>query len=232
MKQIVTLLAILFLAFSCGKDTDFSDKVQSTLPTQVQLLFPEENEVCTTGLVLSDTESEVEFDWTDAENTSSYMVTLTNLNTNQQDTFEVTESIMPIRILRGTPYSWKVTSFSENSEESIDSDTEFFYNAGDGITTYIPFPASEPSPDKGATYSAAVTAVNFSWVGSDLDNDILSYDFYFGLSMEPELVEADLASNVLNNVAVNSGNRYYWQVVTKDEQGNQSISDLFYFDVN
>ncbi|GGG42431.1 hypothetical protein GCM10011414_09990 [Croceivirga lutea] len=232
MKQTLTLLAILFLAFSCGKDTDFSDKVQSTIPEQVQLVFPEENEVCTTGIIISDTESEVAFDWTDATNTSIYRVTLTNLNSSQQDTFEATESNLPIRLLRGTPYSWKVTTILENSEETTDSDTEFFYNAGDGVTNYIPFPASEPSPENGASYSSAVTAVNFSWVGSDLDNDIISYDFYFGLTMEPELLEADLESNILNNVVVNSGNRYYWQVVTKDELGNQSTSDLFYFDVN
>lgn len=233
MKKLI--FALFLLIVSCNADTDFLKEVviePEILPSQVELIFPENNSECTTGTVVNGTESEVVFDWSDAQLGDSYRVTLINLFTGEEQTFDSENSTLPIRLLRSTPYSWKVTTLNRGSSESADSNTESFYNSGPGIQFYIPFPATNPSPGFASKLPSSTSTVDFSWDGADLDNDVRAFDFYFGENKNPPLVEAGLGTNSYTNVAVGSGKSYYWKIITRDAVGNQSHSDVFFFSIN
>jgi len=231
MRKLKIALAVIVLSVSaCGPDLDL---VQAVLlpPSKVELIFPEENSECTAGIIISETESEVIFDWSDAEVTDGYIISLTNLTTGQEQLFESDSSSLPIRMLRGTPYRWRVDTFLNDSEEIVSSDIESFYNAGPGVQSFIPFPATAIFPKNGELVNSDDSTITLQWDTSDLDNDITEYDIYFGTESDPPLLESALPTNSLANVGVAQGEIYFWRVVTRDTQGNESNSELFTFEV-
>lgn len=230
MKKVIFLF-IGLLFFGCGPDVDIL-QVVLVAPSKVELIFPENNEECTAGTIISETESEVIFDWTDAEIGDGYNISLTNLTTGQEAIFESDSSSLPIRLLRGTPYRWHVTTFLNDLDEPTLSNIEAFYNAGPGIQSFIPFPAANVAPENGEQL-ASTTTVTLEWNAEDLDGDITAYDIYFGTTSPPGLFASDLSasSNSLSNVPVAAGTLYFWNVVTRDTQGNESNSEVFSFEV-
>jgi len=229
MKRLFLLLVIFLI--SCGPDVDILQTVL-VLPSEVELIFPENNSECTAGIILSETESEVIFEWSDAEVTDGYRVSLVNLTSGEEVFYDATESSLPIRLLRGTPYEWYVSTFLNNSDETIQSNVEVFYNAGPGIQSFIPFPATNVSPENGEQFESSSTAITLQWTAEDLDNDIVAYDIYFGTTNPPELFTTDLNTTSLSNISIISGTDYFWKVVTRDQQGNESNSDIFTFNVS
>ncbi|MEL6976933.1 MAG: hypothetical protein AAGL29_16335, partial [Bacteroidota bacterium] len=61
--------------------------------------------------------------------------------------------------------------------------------------------------------------------------DILKYDIYFGTVSPPEIFLENLVENRLDNITVQSGNTYYWRVLTRDAQGNASKTVVHTFEV-
>lgn len=220
----------ILLMLSCNPDLDL---VQAVLlpPSKVDLVFPENNSECTTGSVVSDTESEVVFEWTNAAIGDRYIVTLTNLTNGQEQFYQTKEISLPITLLRGTPYQWQVATELSDSKELTTSDPSSFYNAGPGLQSFSPFPAAAISPKNGALVTITENnTITLQWDANDLDNDIVSYDVYFGTENPPELNLADITGSMQTNVTVVAGTTYYWKVVTKDTQGNESNSQIFSFD--
>lgn len=231
MKYRFSILVLSLWFLSCGADKDILQSPEDELIiARAVLIFPEENSICTEGVVLSSSESEVTFRWEEPENTDSYEVELQNLFTGTMETFDSEENQLPIRILRNTPYSWKVISRSDTTDATSESDTWSFYNAGEGIITHIPFPAENVSPEENETVPFGQGTLDLSWQASDLDNDIENYDVYFGTAAEPPLfAEAVLASSL--SVTISAGTTYYWKIVTRDSEGNESTSQIFSFSV-
>lgn len=228
MKRLFLLMVIFLI--SCGPDVDILQTIL-VLPSEVELIFPENNSECTAGIIISETESEVIFEWSAAEVTDGYRVSLVNLTSGEEVFFDATENSLPIRLLRGTPYEWYVATFLNNSDETIQSNTEVFYNAGPGIESFIPFPATNVSPINGEVFESTTTAITLQWTSEDLDNDIVAYDVYFSSNNPPELFATDLNTTSLSNLTIMSGTEYFWKVVTRDQNGNESISDTFTFNV-
>ena len=227
MKKIFLLFMIIFLA-SCSKDS--APTVVS--PDKATLTFPAQNQLCTNGSVISTTQSSIIFTWNASANTDSYELDIKNLLTNTTATQTVTTNQATVTLLRNTPYSWFVVSKSVSTTATSQSDTWKFYNAGLGTISYAPFPAAIISPTYAQNVTASGGKLNLTWTGSDVDNDIVGYDVYLGTSATPALLQSNIANMFLNNVSVTSGTTYYWQVVTKDSQGNTSASDVYLFKVN
>ena len=131
--------------------------------------------------------------------------------------------------MRGTPYSWYVVS--ENSGTiTANSATWKFYNAGEAVSSYAPFPAELKSPIYDQKLDNATTNVTLEWTGEDVDNDIKDYTILFGTDTNPT-TEASTTSNNTLTVIVASGNSYYWRVITKDKKNNSSESQIFKFKI-
>lgn len=228
------LFWILAFTASCGGSGDGGDDpdpepIPVAVPSSATLVFPEDNSECNEGEIISDTQSRVLFQWNASQNTDSYQVNLTNLNTNSTALTNSTTNQAEITLLRGVPYEWFVVSRANGTTETASSPVWRFYNAGPGITNYAPFPAEAVSPGRGATISATSTVV-LEWTGSDIDNDIVSYNLYFGTADPPALLESGITDTTFE-ASVVSGQTYYWQVETVDSAGNQTLSEGFNFRV-
>ena len=218
----ISILLILLLTLACSKDDGGNPS-----PVAALLIFPDNNQECNQGVDISTTQSTVTFRWAASNNTDSYDVVLKNLNTQNTTSHSSLTNELAITIQKGTPYSWYVISENLNAVETAQSETWKFYNAGDPIDSYAPFPADLVSPAMGSILTG-ITSQSLSWSGSDIDNDIVSYDVYFGTANPPTMLEVNTALTSVN-VTVAAVNTYYWRVVTKDSQGNNSQSEIFEF---
>ena len=97
------------------------------------------------------------------------------------------------------------------------------------MQSYTPFPAAIVAPSM-AQSIANTNSVTLKWTGSDVDDDIVGYDVYFGTQANPSIHDSDITANEAN-VSVTTGTIYYWKVITKDQEGNTSDSGLYQFKV-
>ncbi|MBC9914393.1 hypothetical protein [Chitinophaga varians] len=218
----------LLLVLGCGKD----DTPTVPLPGKAVLVFPAKDEACTNGKVVSEAESMIEFSWKAADNTDSYELYIRNLQTADSMMVTATTNKATATLLRSAPYAWRVVSKSSKSKETATSDTWKFYNAGQGSTSYAPFPANITAPLFAQKIGAAAGSVKLQWQGSDADNDIAGYTVCFGTDANPPVYKNDVKDMFLDMVPVSSGQKYYWSVTTKDAAGNTAGSGVYWFTVN
>ncbi len=229
MKNIIKSIGITvsFLLFSCGSggggNGEGGDK-----PSAAALVFPLNNSECVAGQSISATDSKVTFEWNVAENTDTYFVYVKNLDT--QVTLQnnaAANTALEIILKKGVPYSWWVTSKSNSTTETATSPTWKFYNAGDGVVNYAPFPADVVAPLMSSTINVA--SVNLEWSGNDVDGDIIEFKVYMDSNSNPNTLKGTVTTESLNGIAVVANSSYYWKVVTKDSAGNTSTSPVFQF---
>ena len=222
-------VAIYFLMLGCSKDDGPKN------PVSADLLLPSNGENCNTGTSVNSTQATVEFSWSEASNTDSYFLEVTNVQTNKKT--KLASIPMPSATLtleKGYAYEWYVTSISNDfPTERPQSDTWRFYLQGDGETNSAPFTADLISPASGETIQLSDGAFNFVWSGADPDGDPISYTLYVdsidGLQTPPER-QTDISSSSLGLDLI-SNTVYYWRVLTEDSHGNNSISQVHSFRV-
>ncbi len=227
MIRNIIRLSIVALLVSCGGDDG-----PPPAPKGAALVFPEENSECTTGTDISETSTQVTFRWMASDNTESYTLSVTNLDTNVPQNISTSSTSASLTITKGTPYAWSVTSRNSASDQVASSATWLFYNAG-AQTTYAPFPAQLVSPTSGSTVQKDIAnEVLLEWSGADVDNDIEFFEVLFSDTDPPTTsVGITNASTMEIPVGVESGTVYYWRVITTDLEGNSSDSGVFDFKV-
>ena len=231
MRRGMLLITVLFILAGCGGKKNNPAPVLA--PVAAILTAPAQNAVCTTGTIISDTQSSITFTWNPAANASSYQLVLKNLLTSITTTQNTDQTQITVTLLRNTPYSWYIVSESAKTTETAQSDAWKFYNSGPGVVTYAPYPAEITSPTFGQAVTAVSGTVNLTWQGSAVDNStIVNYDVYFGTTTTPAILKSTITDSFVNNVTVTSGTTYYWRVITRDVNGNTSDSGLFQFSVN
>ncbi len=221
---LLTLLTITL--YSCkGDDGPPAPKP----PVAAQLTFPEQDSECTTGISINDFQTDVTFQWQESENTDRYVLTVENLTSSFATNYNSVTNSFVVTLSKATPYSWYVTSISDAlEEETAQSETWQFYNAGDGVTSYPPFPAAAVFPQMGETILPE--DIILEWSGADVENDIASYDVFFEAANPPTVQIANgitLETTAITGLVTNTV--YYWYVVTTDEAGDTSTSDIFEF---
>jgi len=227
--KILYCIALVLILQGCGGSKKNNP---SPAPAKAALTAPSQNAVCTTGTIISDTQSSISFAWGATANTSSYDLVLKNLLTSATTTQNTTSTQLTVTLARNTPYSWYVVSKSATST-ATQSDTWKFYNAGPGVITYAPFPAEITSPAFGQNVTASSGAVNLTWKGSSVNpGTITGYDVYFGSTNNPPSLKNGVTDLFINDVPVTSKTTYYWKVITWDMDGNSSDSGLYQFTVN
>ncbi len=228
MRKILALIFLNCFFISCGGGND----TPPPAPEAATLSSPSNNEACTTGTVLSATDSKISFTWVAGANADSYQLIVTNLLTQVQQSQASTTTSAELTLKRNTPYSWYVTSKSSKNPSTANSSTWKFYNAGLASSSYPPYPAEIVSPTLGQLVTPTAGKISLQWRGSDADNDILNYDVYLGTTTTPVLIKSQHSTTTLADVGVNSNSTYYWKVITRDAKGNTSDSGLFEFKTN
>ena len=238
LKYITSTLLLATLFISCGGGSDSEPNPVDPIvpvvldPTAAGLVFPEDNTECNEGVINAndETKSTVTFQWSASENTDSYEVKIKNLETGSITTATSTTNQKEVSINRGTPYEWYIISLANGTSSTANSETWSFYNQGQGIENYAPFPAVAISPQRGSTISSANTTITLEWSTSDVDDDIVSYEVFFDTAETPVTSLGDTTESSIE-VAITAGTTYYWKVITKDSFDNSSNSELFEFRV-
>jgi len=187
LKYIYTIIAIASLIACSGSDDggdttpDLGGNGDSAPPpvtenedtpgdnnnialAKATLIFPDNGKVCTTGIFLENsTDSNVTFDWSDAENATSYEVTLNNTDasTTEKKVFTTSEGVITLK--QDTNYSWTVSSIRGSNK--VESDVFTFYNAAEGDKNSAPFPAKLTSPENSSTL-ATLMGTSLQWEAS------------------------------------------------------------------
>lgn len=225
-KNIIFVF-IIGIVISCSKEG--GEPVSGMPPSSATLIFPDNNTECNEGEIISDNSSRVVFRWTASANTDSYTLNIKNLETSMSSSLNTISNEFAVPILRGAPYSWSVISKSNGNSQTAESEVWKFYNAGLPQESHPPFPAEAINPAMGSnTVSGTIT---LEWLGADVDNDIASYDILLDTVNPPITLAGNSTTNSMN-VDVDSGNIYYWKVITTDVVGNASDSEIFQFVVN
>jgi len=226
--KLFSLLCVLLIFTGCGGSENGGGDIIDPVPPPkaTTLVFPLQNSECNEGVILSETQSRVTFEWNTSEDTDSYTLVLTNLLDNTTKSTTTSNTTKDENILRGVPYSWYVTSKANGNSTTADSPSWRFYNAGVAVENYAPFPAELVSPVMG---SLTTTSATLEWIGSDLDNDIESYDVYLGTNNPPTTLHENTNNTTSNTSSLNVDTVYYWSVTTKDGHGNNSQSPVFEF---
>ena len=227
MRKYISILLVAGAVFSCVIPPD----LLIPAPAAATLLAPTSNEICAAGTVLSDSITRIKFTWTAATDAESYDITIKNLLTGTSLTQNATTNSIEVAVKRNTPFSWFVTSKTTKTTKTTDSDIWKFYTTGPVQIFYTPFPAEALRPTIGQQITG--NKVTLRWKGADVDNDISTYDVYFGTDANPPVIQTKLPATTssIADVTVVAGTKYFWRVVTKDAKGNTSSSEIFQFTV-
>lgn len=227
MKKLIIALAVISLiTVSCGSDDSNGDGGNAAT---VSLSLPADNSECISGTDASATESTVTFEWAPVDNTETYFVYIKNLTNQSLLQYNAgNATTLNKNLLKGTPYSWYVTS-KKASGESVTSGTWKFYNAGVPVSNHPPFPADLVSPAMSSTVTDAT--VMLKWDGGDIDNDIVNHKIYMDNNANPTTLIATITAESTGDLPVISGGTYYWKVVTTDSGGNATTSPVYQFKV-
>lgn len=226
--QLFSLLFVFLIFIACGGSGDGGGDIIDPVPPPkaTTLVFPLQDSECNEGVIVSETQSRVTFEWNASDDTDSYTLVITNLLDNTSKSSTTSNTTKDEDILRGVPYSWLVTSKANGNSTTADSPLWKFYNAGDAVENYAPFPAELVSPIMGGL---ANTSTTLEWIGSDLDSDIDSYDVYLDTNNPPTVLHENTSSMTSNVSSLSANTVYYWSVTTKDAHGNTSQSPVFEF---
>ena len=222
MKKTVLILSVLLLVVACSGD-DPAD----TTPGEVNLVFPENNSLCVTGIPQPSDRSEVTFTWQASSNADRYEVEVTLLGSSTSQRRVTTALSTDLVLEQGAPYSWQVTAINQSSGAETESPLWQFYNAGSSVS-YPPFPARHIQPEAGSSlFPNSEGEVLLKWELADPENDQESAEVFFGTESDALVSIATLGPDEDTlNVAVISGQVYYWQVRTEDRQVNASLSGI------
>jgi len=172
-------------------------------PEQTVLILPEDNTSCLYVSQSSSTAS-VDFSWQEAQFTDEYLVVVKNLTTEEETTSRTLNTSIRLTLTRGVPYQWKVVTVSELSSVETSSRSFSFYLEAQQQRNYCQY--------------------NFSWQGEDLDNDLSHYTISIGAS--PDVLN-EIATDITvssHNASLNAGEVYFWQIISYDENGNNTKS--------
>jgi hypothetical protein len=154
------------------------------------------------------------------------------VNTLTNARYEKTSSLLTesIVLTSGASYRWYVNSKSLLSSAVGKSSVRQFYLEGSQDESYLPFPAVLLRPENQSIVDLESSGdFLFDWEGYDLDEDIVSYAVYFGKTEDNlDLVQEGLTVSQLS-LSLDTGERYFWQIITLDSEGNTSKSEVYSF---
>jgi len=202
---------------SCGGGKD--DPTPNPQPKELgvfELVFPDNNQICTESDEVGNNEISIELMWSASQNATSYALELTNTGTGELISTTSNTTSKTVTLPKDAQFSWKVTALL--ADKTKQSTGWSFYTEGVAKENFAPFPAEITVLDN------TNSTVDISWEASDLDNDIenfdLKIDFGTGLLTAFEKLEV----NEMKNYSIDYDRSYNVEVITRDSRGNISIA--------
>ena len=226
MKRLLTLLLLIGLFTACTNncpDGLCATEACPFCPEVVLLSFPENNQACEPGTILSDSLATVTLQWQYAKDADTYQVVITNQASGESQTFSnLSTNEQVVSLERAQAYSWYVTSFNQRANITQTSAVYQFYLQGEGIVNYAPFAPTLLTPESGKSIDA--TQVTFSWQTTDLDGDTLTYTLYVDTvdgKQTPTAAQQNLTQTSLT-LDLEPGKVYYYRVEASDGKNTSS----------
>ncbi len=219
----ITLMALLL---SCGGRDGGGElptpepEPSNDLPALAVGTLPANGEPCSDYEEVPADESKVSisFKWNAAQYADSYELVILESDSevfrNSLDNLEA-----QVELERGKTYTWSVKSINEFGETL--GNTYSFTTPGTPIGNYAPY-AAEIS----VSFNVETTEMAISWVGSDEDNDVLTYDVKVWENANLLLEEMDSTLESLEPILFISGASYSVEVISKDTASNFSVSSI------
>ncbi|TDT46498.1 hypothetical protein CLV90_0549 [Maribacter spongiicola] len=222
MKKLILILKMfILLMISCKGEFKETEE-----QGQVDLTFPANAQVCPDGEQVGNDKIELKLLWDSDTNFSKYRITIDRdpsfKSTNKLTGLVSAKKDTIMRLDRGTLYYWFVSGL--RGKEVIPSKEVWsFYTLGNATNNHIPYPAE-------IQINASNENITISWIGRDEDSDdTLIYDVL--LSTENPPLTIVLENSELTEITENftTGVTYYVQVITKDQEGSSSSSQIISF---
>ena len=123
-------------------------------------------------------------------------------------------------------YCWQV--YCSDSHGAQSESPLWWFNTSNN-TNLAPFAPFQPLPTDNDVVNIKEN-ITLSWTGGDPDDELLSYDVYFGSNSSVSLLGTHLETckyDLVVNLSVNT--TYYWKIIAQDMHGAETSSDLWSF---
>ncbi|GGD03734.1 fibronectin type III domain-containing protein [Hyunsoonleella pacifica] len=232
MKNFIYKLALItFIVTSCssgGDDSDGGNQTSDSKPTAPALVFPAQNQLCTTNTL--------NFEWQASINEDgSSVIYILEIAKDNQFTNKVVDEVLTdlskiITLEKGLAYYWRVKARSTRSVESDYSPTSQFYTEEVPNSNHLPFAPSLVAPFLGQILENGTSITILEWTGADVDNDPITFDVYFGNDKDAlSLVSENTQNNTFDVNLDTADTTYYWKVVVIDDKGASVTGPVWYF---
>ncbi|THD67734.1 hypothetical protein E7Z59_08755 [Robertkochia marina] len=227
IRWFIVMICCFTILTGCSKEEipEIEEEV-IRVPSKAELVFPENNTTCFIADASTDSLSTFEMSWKQAANTHAYDLRIENMIDQSEVVYnDITDNAYSITLKRGLPYSWSVTSKSNDTTETATSETWSFYLAAEGNTNYAPFPPTLLSPGMGVLVSSSTGKATLSWQTEDPDGDEITYSLYIGTSETLESPPEEYQNLTVTEleVPIEPETVYYWKVKATDGE-NSSFS--------
>ncbi|AMC11375.1 hypothetical protein Lupro_08930 [Lutibacter profundi] len=229
MKKYVYILTFGIILGSCGgSDTPPPSPPTpiNNAPTVPTLVYPTNNLLCI--------ENVLNFDWNASSDPDgdviTYQVQVAQDMGFSQLVHTVTESstLRTLSLEKGIAYYWRVRATDSKGLSSPYSSINQFYTEGTGVSNYLPFTPELISPISNEIVQTSTSTLQ--WTANDVDtDDILSYDVYFGTANPPSTKIASNQNETSLEVSLVSSQNYFWQIIVKDNNGGETIGQIWSF---
>ncbi|MDP2089385.1 MAG: hypothetical protein Q8J84_08285 [Flavobacteriaceae bacterium] len=223
-KLLVLLIGLGFISCGGSGGDDPPPPKDNKAPSIPSLVYPTNNLLCV--------QNTLEFSWTSSVDpegdniTYEIVIAKDNLFTQiiEQKTTAALTAV--ISLDKGVAYYWKVKATDSKGKSSEFTANWNFFTEGVGIVNYVPFAAGIIKPTMNSTIAGTTTILE--WTASDVDNDPLTYDIYFGTAASPPLL---ISNQTLKTYTVNltANTTYYWRIDVKDNKGGKTIGQVWSF---
>lgn len=127
-------------------------------------------------------------------------------------------------LAKGATYQWQVVARDSHGMEAKGPVWTFYTVEPENN---MPSFASIVEPADGSTGIGLDQTLR--WVATDIDDDTLYYDVYFGTDENPELVSASQTSQIYTPDRLVASTTYYWRIVVTDGRATNPRSDIWSF---
>lgn len=222
IKSIITLLLFIPVVslLSCDDGGGGSEEppVPTNPPAKAVGVLPANGEPCSDYDEVTDDDSKVlvAFSWNAAQFAQSYILVISEGASEVfRNSFNSLDTA--VQLDRGKTYTWLVISVNEDGQTN--GDTFSFTTPGTPIGNFAPYAAQIT-----IAFDTNTLEMSVSWVGSDADDDTLTYDVSVWENESILVEEKDYTLASINPITFIGGAHYSVEVISKDSSGNFSIS--------
>lgn len=232
MKRILKFILMSLIIGSCSSggedDTDTPEPAQNNSPSIPTLIYPTNSLLCIDNTLL--------FEWNTSVDSEGDAITY-KIEVSKDNGFNVISNTVSsaatsqsFTLDKGVSYYWRVKAIDSREVSSDYSSVYNLYTESEGISNHLPFAPQLINP----TLNSSIESGNIllEWESSDVDGDSLKYDIYFGSNNPPTTLISDNQDETTIAVTVAASEEYYWKIIVKDQNGGQSIGQIWKFLTN